>query len=229
MTIADNLHVVQQRIAEACTKANRNPAEVQLLAASKRTDAQGVMEAIRLGHLLFGENQAQSLRDKYDIVAPHYPEATWHFIGHLQKNKVKYIVGRASMVHSVDSIELAGVLSERIAGQRAQGIDLADIQVLVQVKLGEEESKSGVDVSDLWKVCAYVVEAEGLSLTGLMNIAPLYGEARQWFTEMAELREKGRNKGFNLQELSMGMSGDLEEAVACGATIVRIGSDIFSV
>ena len=93
------------------------------MAASKRTDANGIIETIGLGHTLFGENRAQALRDKYDAVAPLHPEAEWHFIGYLQKNKVKYVVGRASMVHSVDSLDLATALSNRIDQQRGVGVN----------------------------------------------------------------------------------------------------------
>ena len=115
MGLPENLLKVQQRVRNAAIQAGRDPASVRLLAASKRTDAKGVVETIGLGHTLFGENRAQSLRDKYDAIAPIFPQAEWHFIGYLQKNKVKYIIGRAVMVHSVDSLELAEALANRIS------------------------------------------------------------------------------------------------------------------
>ena len=227
MSIEQNLQNIQHRIERACQISARNPASVRLLAASKRTDAGGVCEAIQLGQLLFGENRAQSLRDKYDIVAPQYPHAEWHFIGYLQKNKVKYIVGRATMVHSVDSLELAQAISNRIAAERQKGRALPDMKILVQVKLGDEEAKTGCPKEQVLELCQAIHKTERVSLCGLMCILPLYGESEQWFQEMVTLAEQGRNLGLPLQELSMGMSGDMEEAIAHGATIVRVGTDVF--
>ena len=198
MGLAENLRAVQDRVSSATLAAGREVGDVRLLAASKRTDAQGVIDTIGLGHILFGENRAQALRDKFDIVQPLHPEAEWHFIGHLQKNKVKYIVGRASMIHSVDSVDLVEAVAARIRQQRGLGVTMASMKMLVQVKLG-----------------------------GFMNIAPLSGTPEQWFAEMAELAERGRQEGFPIQEMSMGMSGDMEAAIQHGATIVRVGSDIY--
>ena len=130
---------ILERIAAQCLLSGRNPASVRLLAASKRTDAAGVINAIAQGHLLFGENRAQSLRDKYAAVHPEHPQAEWHFIGHLQKNKIKYVAGKISMLHSLDSPNLATALHERIIRH-----DHPPLNVLVQVKLGDEDSKTGV-------------------------------------------------------------------------------------
>lgn len=227
MGIADNLQSVQQRIQRATLAANRPEGSVRLLAASKRTDANGVIETIALGHTLFGENRAQALRDKYDVVSPQYPQAEWHFIGYLQKNKVKYVVGRASMVHSLDSLELAMALSNRIDQQRSVGVDLDPLSVLVQIKLGSEDSKTGIGPEAGLELMARLMELPNLRLCGLMNIAPLEGNPESWFSEMAELAVRAKQKGFPMTELSMGMSGDMEQAIQYGSTIVRVGSDIY--
>jgi len=227
MGIAENLRNVQERIGNATVKAGRPLGSVRLLAASKRTDADGIVETIGLGHTLFGENRAQALRDKYDVVAPNHPEAEWHFIGYLQKNKVKYVVGRASMVHSLDSLELATALSNRIDQQRKTGLTVDPISVLVQIKLGTEDSKTGIEPEAGMKLMSKLMEMPNLRLAGLMNIAPLEGEPEQWFAQMAEVAERARTEGFPMTEMSMGMSGDMEQAIQYGSTIVRVGSDIY--
>ena len=227
MSIKQNIEVIQKRIDTACQQAGRDSSSVRLLAASKRTDIDGVQETIGLGHYLFGENRAQSLRDKYDAIAPTFPQAEWHFIGYLQKNKVKYIIGRAVMVHSVDSIELAEALANRISSERAKGKEIADLKILIQVKLGKEETKTGCPKEKVLELCEKVHQMNNIELCGLMCILPLYGESRQWFQEMVALAEQGKNQGLPLHELSMGMSSDMEEAIAYGATIVRVGTAIF--
>ena len=227
MGIADNLQRVQDRILKATQAANRPVGSVRLLAASKRTDANGIVETIGLGHTLFGENRAQALRDKYDSVAPLHPEAEWHFIGYLQKNKVKYVVGRASMVHSLDSLDLARALSNRIDQQRSIGVSLDPLSVLIQIKLGSEDSKTGIEPEAGLKLMAQIMEMPNLQLAGLMNIAPLEGEPEHWFAQMAELAQRAKTEGFPISQLSMGMSGDMEQAIKYGSTIVRVGSDIY--
>ena len=227
MGIEQNLKRVQERVRQATVSAGRPLDSVRLLAASKRTDAAGIIESLALGHTLFGENRAQALRDKYDVVAPDHPDAEWHFIGYLQKNKVKYVVGRASMVHSLDSIELAESLSKRIDQQRSIGVSLDSLSVLVQIKLGTEDSKTGISPEAALKLCERLMEMPNIQLKGLMNIAPLEGEPEQWFAEMARLAERARSEGFPMEEMSMGMSGDMEAAIQHGSTIVRVGSDIY--
>lgn len=227
MGLPENLLKVQQRVRNAAIQAGRDPTSVRLLAASKRTDAKGVVDTIGLGHTLFGENRAQSLRDKFDVVYPLHPNAEWHFIGYLQKNKVKYVVGRASMVHSVDSIDLAGAIARRITQQRNIGVALNPMKVLVQIKLGSEESKTGITPELGLELCHQIAGMPELELCGLMNITPLSGEPEKWFSIMADLAERGKSQGLNIREMSMGMSGDLEMAIQYGSTIVRIGSDIY--
>ena len=145
----------------------------------------------------------------------------------LQKNKVKYVVGRASMVHSLDSLELAMALSNRIDQQRSVGVDLDPLSVLVQIKLGSEDSKTGIEPEAGLQLMNQLMEMPNLRLTGLMNIAPLEGDPEQWFAQMAALAERVRTEGFPMTEMSMGMSGDMEQAIQYGSTIVRVGSDIY--
>ena len=225
--IASNLEQVNARIRRACSISGRDPTSVKLLAASKRTDANGVEIAVKSGHYLFGENRAQSLRDKYDALKFKCPEAEWHFIGHLQKNKVKYVVGRATMIHSLDSIDLAKAIVNRIKSQRDAGVLISPLKVLIQVKLGDEASKTGTPTSKVIPLSEELMNHPEVKLCGLMNIPPQHGEPKQWFSQMVELQQKGLQQGLPFHELSMGMSGDLEEAVKAGSTIVRLGTAIF--
>ena len=222
MSIATQLELINTRITAAAQASGRDPKDIRLLAASKYTDSNGIEESIDAGQKLFGENRAQALRDKHDSIANKHPNVDWHFIGHLQKNKVKYICGRASLIHTIDSFSLAEACHDHI--ERTQK---PQVGVLVQVKLGDEDTKTGCPKSNVMRLCDTIMSLPNLRLEGLMNIAPRYGDPEQWFTEMAELALVGREKGFPLHTLSMGMSNDMETAIACGATIIRVGSLIY--
>jgi PLP dependent protein len=219
-----NFSAVKKKIQEAAEKANRDPGEIALLAASKRTDAEGVALAYELGHRIFGENRAQALRDKFDALVDRCPDAEWHFIGHLQKNKIKYIVGRASMVHTVDSLELAQALAQRMERYFPE----KRLQVLVQVKMGNELHKTGCPQEQALHLCTQLSALPSLELCGLMLIPPNDDRAEYWFQQLSELAAEGRSQGLPLELLSMGMSGDLNEAVAAGSTLVRIGTALFT-
>ena len=177
-------------------------------------------EAIRHGVTDIGENKPQEVRDKYPDVLP----VRWHLIGHLQTNKVKYVIGRCAMIHSVDSVKLMDEI-ERLSAQHD-----VDTDILIQVNISGEESKSGIAPEELPELLGH---AEGLSHThikGLMTIAPLGEDAEPHFKSMKELFDKTSEttyKNVSMDELSMGMSGDFEAAIRCGATMVRIGSAIF--
>ena len=219
-----NFSAVQKKIQEAAEKAGRNPSEIALLAASKRTDAEGIALAYELGHRLFGENRAQALRDKFDALIDRCPDAEWHFIGHLQKNKIKYIVGRASMVHTVDSLELAKALALRVERYCPE----ERLQVLVQVKMGNDLHKTGCPQEHALELCTEIVALPALQLRGLMLIPPNDDQAEYWFQQLSDLAAEGRSNDLPLDLLSMGMSGDLNEAVAAGSTLVRIGTALFT-
>lgn len=233
--LADRLKHVSDRMAAACAAAGRDRSTVRLLAASKTRTPEHVAALHALGQTLFGENKAQELRDKPGPVATLARDRgvappEWHFIGHLQKNKVKYVVGSAVMVHSVDSLGLAEALSGRLCRQRDAGVALPDLSVLIEVNVSGETSKSGVAPERALALAQTVHEHPGLQVHGLMTMPPLTEDpshARPHFAHLARLAEEGRAGGLPLRELSMGMSRDFEHAIACGSTLVRIGTDLF--
>ncbi len=222
MTIKDRLDAVEARISAAIERSGRKRDEVSLIAVTKTYPVEDMNEAIALGVTHVGENKAQEVRDKFDRVSP----VNWHLIGHLQSNKVKYVIDRCSLIHSVDSIKLMDEI-ERQAKAHNKTMD-----ILIQVNISGEESKSGVAPEELPELLRY---AEGLSYThikGLMTMAPQTDEAevRMHFTNMKKLFDQTREtsyKNVEMKELSMGMSADFEIAIECGATMVRIGSLIF--
>lgn len=220
--IAENLLFVKQRIDGICRKLNRNPADVKLIAVSKNFGIDAINQAIQAGQIDFGENRAQELVSKFGVLGNR---VTWHFIGALQKNKVKYAVRTAEYIHSVDSLSLA----EEIQTQAAKiG---KEQKILIEVKTSEEATKSGVtektDVETIVKFCS---QASNLELLGLMTIAPFTDDKnliRKSFNVLRKLKEELNSKGHGLKELSMGMTSDFEIAIEEGATMVRIGSAIF--
>lgn len=235
LTLAHRLAAVRARLSAACAAAGRPVNAVRLLAASKTRDPVQIAALHALGQPLFGENRAQEIRDKVDVVnglaqAAGRPAPEWHFIGHLQTNKVKYVVGRVNLVHAVDRLDLAQALSERIARERAEGRALPDLGVLVEVNVSGEQSKGGVGPDGALALCAAVAALPGLALSGLMTMPPHTedpADSRPFFAALAALAAQGRAAGLPLKELSMGMSGDFEHAVMEGSTMVRVGTDLF--
>ena len=219
MSIAERLEAVRVRLRVAAENSGRDPALVTLVAVSKTRPAEDVKEALAAGQRDFGENYAQELRDKADLCGPL---PTWHFIGSLQRNKVKYVVGRASLVHDVDNLALAEEISKR-SFPRQTG-------VLIGVNIGREPQKSGWMPEQVLEVAPKVAALPGLSLQGLMCIPPPTEnpeDAAPYFEELAALAAAGRAQGLPLHQLSMGMSHDFEVAIRYGATIVRVGTAIF--
>jgi pyridoxal phosphate enzyme (YggS family) len=208
MTFAERLTEVKQRIAAACEGAGRDPSEVTLVAVSKTMPPEACKEAVAAGQQILGENYAQELRDKARVVEG----AHWHYIGPLQRNKIKYVVGVAELIHSVDRIEIV----EEIAA-RATKSGMVQ-RCLIQVNVGEEAQKSGCSEKDLPSLMAAF--GEGVRLEGLMCIPPADEDARPYFRRLRSLRG-------NLPHLSMGMSGDFEAAIEEGATLVRVGTALF--
>ncbi|MBX3222713.1 MAG: YggS family pyridoxal phosphate-dependent enzyme [Labilithrix sp.] len=219
--IAGALAEVRARIDRAAAAAGRAPEAIRLVAVSKTKPASAVREAYEAGQRDFGENYAQELVEKADELAD-LPDLRWHFIGHLQSNKARLVAPLAALVHTVDTPSLARELAKRAA--RAERPRLA---VLVEVNVGGEAQKHGARPDELAELLDAVDAEPGLALTGLMTMPPHdLDAARRAFEALAALRE--RNGGSaRLPELSMGMSDDLEIAVACGATLVRVGSAIF--
>lgn len=220
--IAENLAVLRQKIEETCRRSGRNPEGVKLIAVSKYFGVDAITEAKNCGITDFGENRAQELTLKYEKLGD---SIVWHMIGTLQKNKVKYAVNSAKLIHSVDSIELVEEINKRAE-------KIGKIQkILLEVKTSEEETKSGLETENeilsLVKRCS---ELDNIEHKGLMTMAPLTEDAniiRKSFRDLRNLKDRINNKGYNLTELSMGMTSDFEIAIEEGATMIRIGSAIF--
>ena len=217
--IAGNLARVRDRIAAAARAAGRQPESVRLLAVSKKMPADDVRAAIAAGQRAFGENYAQELRDKAVLLAADAVPPEWHFIGPLQGNKVKYVAGKVALVHSIDSAALLDAFEARGAPQAC----------LVQVNVAAEASKKGVGPADLPALLDRFAAATNLRCEGLMLIPPR-GDGRPHFAALRALRDREATvtrPNVDLRELSMGMTEDLEVAIAEGATIVRVGTAIF--
>lgn len=226
---AFHLARVQERIVAACLRTGRDPAAVALVAVSKFQPAESVRRLALAGQLLFGESYVQEAIPKVDALADMMVEPgealRWHFIGRLQKNKVKYLAGRFELIHTVDSLDLAHMLHKfSAASGRCQDI-------LLQVNLACEAQKSGCAAEGVPALARGVLELPGLRLRGLMIMPPWQEDpepSRPWFAGLRELRDRLRQDlGVPLPELSMGMSHDLEQAVEEGATLVRVGTALF--
>lgn len=224
MSIADNLKFIHEKIAAAALKAGRDPASVLLVAVSKTRDASAVDDAARSGQRLFGENYVQELVTKAAQVSE---SVAWHFIGGLQSNKVRQIAGLVEMIHSVDRLSLAREIDrqwERLG---------KTCNVLIQVNIACEASKCGANSADVLGLVRNVAALPHLRIKGLMTMPPFFDDpegARPYFRELKRLSElvaAERILNVEMTELSMGMSGDFEVAIAEGATLVRIGSAIF--
>lgn len=221
-SIEDNLSAVRARIQHACTEAGRTAESVRLVAVSKTVDIDAVSAALAAGQLEFGENRVQELERKAGCL----PERiVWHMIGHLQANKVRAVVRHAAWIHSVDT----PVLIERI--DRIAGEEGCCPSILLQVNTSGEDSKSGCLPEMTGQLLDAALACEHISCQGLMTMGPLPGgneETRACFRMLRELRDSlSVSRGIPLPQLSMGMTGDFELAIAEGATMVRIGTAIF--
>ena len=218
MGVAGNLARVRERIAFACERAKRDPGSVKLVAVSKVQPVESIREALEAGQRAFGENYAQELREKSDAIGEG-AAVEWHFLGALQTNKVKMVVGRTALVHTCDRASLAQELNKRAAA-------LGTVQrVLVEVNLAEEAQKGGIAPRELGSFLDTVGKLSALRCEGFMCIPPADDDARKHFRRLRELRDEFR--GGAGSELSMGMSADYEAAIEEGATIVRVGTAIF--
>jgi len=216
---------IQNRIAAAAESCGRSPDEVKLVAVSKTNPVASIKQALDAGLQLFGENYIQEAREKFNALAAS--PAQWHFIGHLQSNKAKYAVRMFDLIHTVDSEKLARELNKQAA-------KIGKVQsVLVQVNIAGESSKSGASREATINLATAVGTLDNLSLRGLMTIPPFFNspeKVRPYFQELRRLRDHIRSlaiPGVAMDELSMGMTGDFEAAIAEGATLVRIGTAIF--
>ncbi len=224
MNISDNITQISNRIADVCRRCQRDPATVRLVAVSKKKPAAAIEAAIRAGQRLFGESYAQECVAKIDEVSG---EAEWHFIGALQSNKVKYLRGKVAMIHSVDRLSLAKEIN------RQWGKDNTCLDILLQVNLGDEESKAGTTAEALIALARKVAALPHLRIMGLMALPPWAEDpedVRPYFRQLQELAIKVDALGLpnvRMQELSMGMSHDFEVAIEEGSTMVRVGTAIF--
>ena len=225
MGISENLKIIRERIERAARRAGRNPEEIRLLAVTKEVDPERIIEAARCGVDIFGENYAQERREKHDIVEKALEKKIkWHFIGRLQKNKVKYILGRAELIHSLDSLSVAEEINKR-----AEKLGIK-VPVLLEINIGGEEAKGGIRPEQVESFLLELRRFSHITVEGLMTMPPFFDNpemARPYFIQLGKLRDRLNPRFPSLKELSMGMSGDFEVAVEEGATIVRIGTAIF--
>jgi len=224
MSIAGNLQMIRERIAQAAYQAGRLPSDVRLVAVSKTKPAAAIAEAFGCGQLIFGENYVQELAGK---VAELPAGICWHFIGHLQSNKVRQIAGLVDMIHSVDRLSLAKEI-DRQWGALGKRCD-----ILIQVNISSEATKSGTSSEELLDLITEVATLPHLRIRGLMTMPPFFDDpeaARPYFSALRILAREVEAEdipGVEMRELSMGMSGDFEAAIGEGATLVRVGSALF--
>ena len=216
MNIAANIKEVQRRVARACERSRRLPEEITLIAVTKTFEATVIREAFDCGIRNFGENRVQEAEGKIGRLSDLKPDVTWHMLGHLQSNKAKTAVEIFDIIHSVDSVKLAEILSRRVQ---------KPLPVLLEVNVAGETTKGGFSVDEIVAAVEKIRQLPDLKVMGLMTIAPFVAEpdeVRPVFQKLRELRDSLR-----LEHLSMGMTDDFEVAIEEGATMLRIGRAIF--
>nr|WP_302690348.1 YggS family pyridoxal phosphate-dependent enzyme [uncultured Eubacterium sp.] len=222
--ILDNIKQVEENIIKSCEKVGRDPKEVTLIAVSKTKPYTAIEEALPSGVLDYGENKVQELTEKYEILPK---DIRWHMIGHLQRNKVKYLVGKVELIHSVDSLRLANQIETEFAKKN----EIASI--LIEVNMANEESKFGITSETTEQLVREISKLEHVRIKGLMTIAPYTDNPetnREYFRNMKKLSVDITEKNIDnvsMNVLSMGMTGDYQVAIEEGATMVRVGTGIF--
>lgn len=222
--VAENYRHVLKKVEEACARSGRDPKDVTLIAVSKTKPIEMIEEAMEAGARVFGENKVQELCDKYEQLPK---DLHWHLIGHLQRNKVKYIVDKAELIHSVDSLKLAEEISKEALKKNVE------VNILIEVNVAEEESKFGVSVEETPVLVEEIAKLPEIHIQGLMTIAPYTTdpeENRPVFRTLKKLAVDIKKKNIDnvcMDVLSMGMTGDYQVAVEEGATLVRVGTGIF--
>ena len=224
--LKENLAFVEKEIQAACRRSGRDREEVTLIAVSKTKPVSELREAYDLGVRVFGENKVQELADKYDELPK---DIHWHMIGHLQRNKVKYIIDKVDLIHSVDSIRLAETIEKEAAKRNIQ------VNILIEVNVAGEESKFGVSPSELPEFVEEVAKFPHIQVQGLMTIAPFVEDSeenRAIFERLRKLSVDIKDKkvdNITMRVLSMGMTNDYSVAVEEGATMIRVGTGIFGI
>lgn len=222
--LKENLQQVEERIAQACARAGRDRSEVTLIAVSKTKPVEMLQEVYDAGIRTFGENKVQEICEKYDRLPQ---DIAWHMIGHLQRNKVRQVIDKAALIHSVDSYRLAQEISVQAQKKNLQ------MPILIEVNIAEEESKFGISADDTIRLVEEIAALPNLQIRGLMTIAPYVTDAeenRLYFRQIKQLSVDIKNKNIDnvsMDILSMGMTGDYEVAIEEGATMVRVGTGIF--
>lgn len=222
--ITENISEVRKNMEEACRVSERNPEEVSLIAVSKTKPVSMLQEAYDAGCRDFGENKVQEIMDKIDRLPS---DIRWHMIGHLQTNKVKYIVGKVFLIHSVDSLHLAEAISKEAVKQNTT------VNILIEVNVAKEDTKYGAMAEDTVSLVEKIALLPGICVKGLMTIAPYVEnpqENRQYFVKLRQLAVDIKSKNIDnvhMDILSMGMTGDYMVAIEEGATYVRVGTGIF--
>ncbi|HIS56586.1 MAG: YggS family pyridoxal phosphate-dependent enzyme [Lachnospiraceae bacterium] len=222
--LEENFERVRENIRRACERSGRSQDSVTLIAVSKFKPVSMIREAMACGQKVFGENRVQELCDKIEEIGPG---VSWHMIGHLQQNKVKYIVGKVKRIHSVDSVSLAKQISKEA---QKKGVT---VRILLEVNVAEEESKFGFRLEDTEAAVREIALLPGIHICGLMTIAPFVEnpeENRIYFKKLYQLSVDIKEKNIDnvdMSELSMGMTGDYEVAIEEGATMVRVGTGLF--
>ncbi len=222
--IQDNMKLVQKKIEEACERSGRDLREVTLIAVSKTKPVSALEQAYQCGMRDFGENKVQELVEKAEVLPK---DIRWHMIGHLQRNKVKYIVDKVYLIHSVDSLRLAEEISKEALKKNVT------VDILVEVNVAEEETKFGSTTEEASELVSQIAALSGIRVKGLMTIAPFVEnpeENRKYFSKLKQLAVDIEHKNIDnvsMRVLSMGMTGDYEVAVEEGASYVRVGTGIF--
>ena len=220
------LNEVEERISDACRRSGRDRSEVTLIAVSKTKPVCMLQEVYDLGIRTFGENKVQEMCDKYEAMPQ---DIKWHMIGHLQRNKVKYLIGKTTLIHSVDSVRLAEAIEKEAAKKNCV------VDILIEVNVAQEESKFGLSTEEVLPMVEGIAEFPHIHICGLMTIAPYVEnpeENREIFAGLRKLSVDITNKNIdnvNVSILSMGMTNDYEVAIEEGATMVRVGTGIFGV
>lgn len=222
--ILENIKQVEENIIKSCEKVGRDPKEVTLIAVSKTKPYTAIEEALPSGVLDYGENKVQELTEKYEILPK---DIRWHMIGHLQRNKVKYLVGKVELIHSVDSLRLANQIETEFAKKN----EIANI--LIEVNMANEESKFGITSETTEQLVREISKLEHVRIKGLMTIAPYTDNPetnREYFRNMKKLSVDITEKNIDnvsMNVLSMGMTGDYQVAIEEGSTMIRVGTGIF--
>lgn len=222
--LCENLRIVQETVANACVKSNRPKEDVTLIAVSKIKPVSMLREVYDAGCRHFGENKVQELLDKYEVMPD---DIKWHMIGHLQRNKVKYIVDKVFLIHSVDSLRLAEEISKEAVKKQLT------VSILIEVNVAEEKTKFGTTMEETERLIREISLLPGISIKGLMTIAPYVEnpeENRKYFARLKQLSvdiSKKNIDNVSMNVLSMGMTGDYAVAIEEGASYVRVGTGIF--